>query len=143
MYTLDVYTRRGRATGSVHTTSGGSVTTRVFVGRQRMTRRSLVGAALAVGVSVPIGIARRAGAVPPSAGPVPLTLPPTTGPYPVGTVSLHLVDRSRPDPVAGPGHYRELMASVWYPARDVGRYPLTRWMPAAPLRGLLTDIGFD
>jgi hypothetical protein len=35
------------------------------------------------------------------------------------------------------------MASVWYPARDVWRYPLARWTPAAPLRGLLTAAGFD
>ncbi|WP_373301965.1 hypothetical protein [Streptomyces eurythermus] len=31
-----------------------------------------------------------------------LRLPVPTGPYPVGTVQLHLVDRSRPDDIAGP-----------------------------------------
>jgi predicted dienelactone hydrolase len=61
----------------------------------------------------------------------------------VGTVSLHLVDTARPDPVAGPGHFREVMASIWYPARNAGRCPPERWLPAAPLRALLADAGFD
>ena len=105
-----------------------------------MTRRGMIGAALAVGVALPIGGVGGAWAA--SSGPVRLRLPAPTGPHPVGTVALHLVDGSRPDPVAGPGHFRELMASVWYPARDVGRYPLARWMPAAALRALLTSAGF-
>src|SRR2546423_1946495 len=90
------------------TNLGGSMTTPMFIGRQRVTRRGVLGAALAAGVSLPIGLARPGWAAAASRGPVQLTLPPSTGPYPVGTVSLHLVDRSRPDPVAGPGHYREL-----------------------------------
>ena len=76
-----------------------------------LTRRHLLTAALATGVAVPLG--GRAWAAP---GTPRLTLPAPTGPHRLGTVSLHLVDRSRPDPVAGPGRYRELMASVWYPA---------------------------
>jgi predicted dienelactone hydrolase len=99
-------------------------------------------AALAVGAAIPIGAASRASGASANPGPVRLTLPAPTGPYPVGTVDLHLVDPSRPDPVAGPGHYRELMASVWYPARDVRRYPRAPWMPPAPLRALLTYNGF-
>jgi len=35
------------------------------------------------------------------------------------------------------------MASVWYPARDVGRYARAPWMLAAPLRALLASGGFD
>ena len=118
------------------------MTTSAF-SRKPMTRRRMVGAALAAAVAVPIGAAGRAWAAPVSAGPVELTLPPPTGPYPVGTVSLHLVDGSRPDPVAGPGHYRELMASVWYPARDVRRYPLAPWMSPAAARARLTSAGFE
>ncbi|MGO4758181.1 hypothetical protein AB4212_57870, partial [Streptomyces sp. 2MCAF27] len=38
-----------------------------------------------------------------------------TGPYPVGMVELHLVDQGRKERW-GPGD-RELMVSVWYPAR--------------------------
>jgi len=52
-----------------------------------------------------------------------LTLPPPTGPYQVGTTSLPLIDRSRPNPWASAPRYRELMVSVWYPARDTARYP--------------------
>jgi predicted dienelactone hydrolase len=103
------------------------------------TRRHLLAAALAVPLAAPLGGAGRAWAAPAR-----LTLPRPTGPHPVGTVSLHLVDRSRPDPVAGPGHHRELMAGVWYPAtRDARRHPVASWMPAAPLRELLVSAGFD
>ncbi|MEV0809637.1 dienelactone hydrolase family protein [Micromonospora sp. NPDC050200] len=113
-----------------------------------LTRRNLLAAALATGVAVPLGGAGRGWAVPAQAAPgqARLTLPPPTGPHRVGTVSLHLVDSSRPDPVAGPGHHRELMASVWYPtARDAAarRHPLALWMPAAPMRALLESAGFD
>jgi predicted dienelactone hydrolase len=104
-----------------------------------LTRRHLLTAALATGVAVPF-----AGADPGWAAPARLTLPAPTGRHPVGTVSLHLVDRSRPDPVAGPGHHRELMVSVWYPAaRDARRAQIAEWLGAAPLRALLTANGFD
>jgi predicted dienelactone hydrolase len=91
---------------------------------------------------VPIAIAGPVSAAPVAPGPVQLTLPAPTGPYPVGTVPLHLVDNSRPDPVAGPGHHRELMASVWYPAQDVGRYPRAPWMSPAATQALLTSLGY-
>jgi dienelactone hydrolase len=45
-----------------------------------------------------------------------LSLPPPTGPCPVGTTSLHLTDTSRPDPWAAGVTERELMVSLWYPA---------------------------
>lgn len=64
----------------------------------------------------------------PSPPPVLLRLPTPTGQFPVGTVSLHLVDRSRANPWAASPPYRELMVSVWYPARDVARYPVTPQM---------------
>jgi hypothetical protein len=38
------------------------------------------------------------------------------GPYRVGTASLHLIDRSRPDPWVSDPPYRELMVSLFYPA---------------------------
>jgi dienelactone hydrolase len=107
-----------------------------------MTRRHLVGAALAVGAGLPLIGAGRASAAPVAGGPARLILPAPTGPYPVGTVSLHLADRSRPDPAAGPGRFRELMAGVWYPARDVSRHPLAPWTSPAVLRELLTSAGF-
>ena len=104
-----------------------------------LTRRHLLTAALATGVAVPLG----AGAAQAAPGPARVTLPPPTGPHRLGTVSLHLVDRSRPDLVAGPGQHRELMVSVWYPAaREAPRHPVAPWMAAAPLRELLDSAGF-
>ncbi len=51
----------------------------------------------------------------PTAIPVP-KLPPMTGPHPVGTTSLYLVDENRPEIyTADPDDNRELMAQFWYP----------------------------
>ncbi|QLQ35379.1 hypothetical protein [Micromonospora robiginosa] len=86
---------------------------------------SLVACTLTVTAATPSSASHRGG--PP--GPVGderaprLTLPAPTGPYPVGTTDLHLVDRSRSDPWTAVPTHRELMVSVWYPARDVGRFP--------------------
>ncbi|TYC00274.1 acetylhydrolase [Micromonospora sp. WP24] len=108
-----------------------------------LTRRRLLTTALATGVAVPLG-ARWAAPAQAASGPARLTLPAPTGPHRVGTVPLHLVDRSRPDPIAGPGHHRELMVSVWYPAgRDAWRHPVAPWLPAAPMAALLAANGFD
>src|SRR3954451_18734057 len=46
-----------------------------------------------------------------------LTLPTPTGQKRVGVVQLHLVDRGRPDPWVSSQPVRELMVSVWYPAK--------------------------
>ncbi|MFI9591404.1 alpha/beta hydrolase family protein [Nonomuraea sp. NPDC052265] len=48
---------------------------------------------------------------------VTVTLPAPGGPHPVGTVAVRLVDRSRHDPLVRSKPYRELMVSLWYPAR--------------------------
>ncbi|WP_108999194.1 alpha/beta hydrolase family protein [Streptomyces rishiriensis] len=117
------------------------MTTTPFISRKGMTRRSVLGAALA---AVPFAaVSGPAGADPAAPAVTRLMLPVPTGPHPVGTVQLHLVDRSRPDDIAGPGHFRELMATVWYPARDVQRYPVAPWMPAGALQAFLTDVGFS
>ncbi|MFI1713193.1 alpha/beta hydrolase family protein [Streptomyces litmocidini] len=116
-----------------------------FISRGSVTRRSVLGAALAAGAAMPFaGAAGPAWAGPAAVAPAAtrLTLPAPTGPHPVGTARLHLVDRSRPDDIAGSGHFRELMATVWYPARDVRRYPVAPWMPAGALRAFLADVGF-
>ncbi|MEV0280924.1 esterase [Streptomyces sp. NPDC050610] len=47
-------------------------------------------------------------------------LPAPTGPYRVGTSSLHLTDHSRADPWK-PAERRELMVSFWYPAAGGGK----------------------
>ncbi|MFR0355561.1 alpha/beta hydrolase family protein [Streptomyces sediminimaris] len=49
-------------------------------------------------------------------------MPGLSGPYPVGTVSLRLVDGSRPDPWVTSRPYRELMVDVRYPARTAAGY---------------------
>ncbi|WP_217707814.1 alpha/beta hydrolase family protein [Nonomuraea rhodomycinica] len=49
-----------------------------------------------------------------------VALPAPTGPRPVGTVTLHLVDRGRPDPWVPTEKARELMVSLWYPAAKGG-----------------------
>jgi hypothetical protein len=45
-----------------------------------------------------------------------LVLPPPTGPYRLGTVSLDLVDPSRPDPWVPGIPFREMIVSIVYPA---------------------------
>ncbi|WBP90543.1 alpha/beta hydrolase family protein [Kitasatospora cathayae] len=59
-------------------------------------------------------------------------LPQPTGPYPIGTTSLHLTDAGREDPWQ-PGRKRELMISFWYPtARPAAGEDRARYMaPAA------------
>jgi hypothetical protein len=51
-----------------------------------------------------------------------LRLPALTGRYQVGTVALHLIDRSRPDPWVASPPYRELMISAFYPAQDFDKF---------------------
>src|SRR3984957_10996302 len=46
-------------------------------------------------------------------------LPGPTGPGPVGVTSLWLTDTSRPDPWAPGVTARELMVSLWYPAKSL------------------------
>ncbi|WP_231509144.1 alpha/beta hydrolase family protein [Streptosporangium roseum] len=48
-------------------------------------------------------------------------LPKPAGPHPVGTTSLYLKDTSRPDPWVPSVKARELMVSLWYPAKSPGR----------------------
>src|SRR5260370_42058984 len=43
-------------------------------------------------------------------------LPPPTGPFGVGRVTVHWTDTSRVEPLAADRAYRELMVDVWYPA---------------------------
>jgi predicted dienelactone hydrolase len=48
-------------------------------------------------------------------------LPKPTGPYPIGTVTWHLVDAARQETQSPqPGGPRELMIQVWYPAESAG-----------------------
>lgn len=119
------------------------MTTTSFTGRAQPTRRTLLGATIAAGIAVPFGLATRAAAATNApAAPARLIIPPPTGPHRVGTVDLHLVDASRPDPL-NPGRPYPLMAGIWYPARDADRYPIAPWMTAGTFQAWLADVGFD
>ena len=67
-------------------------------------------------------------------------LPTPTGPYPVGTTSVHLTDTSRPDPWAAGAAARELMVSLWYPATPSGG-PRAQYMTLAESELQLTSRG--
>lgn len=79
-----------------------------------------------------------------AADPVPLALPPPTGTRALGAIELHLVDRDRPDPWH-PDQPREVMVTVWYPARHGGdeRRPFPYLPPGAAAafeHGGLADV---
>lgn len=45
-------------------------------------------------------------------------LPDLTGPYPIGTTNLYLVDNTRPETLTpNPDDHRELLVQIWYPAQ--------------------------
>ncbi|GAA0953283.1 alpha/beta hydrolase family protein [Virgisporangium aurantiacum] len=60
--------------------------------------------------------------------PIQLVLPAPTGPNRVGTVSLHLIDASRPAPWVPATPTREFMVQIWYPATSVRGYPRAPWV---------------
>lgn len=121
---------RARATGpSTVSKAAGNVTGRVT---GRVTGKVAGLAVLVLAVSLPASNASAgagAGAGANVARPIGVSLPAPGGPYPVGTVAMRLVDRSRPDPLVAAKPYRELMISLWYPAAGGG--PLAPHM--APL----------
>jgi dienelactone hydrolase len=102
--------------------------------RKSRIRRMLMGGAVAGGLAPALAIpAAAVSAVSPATvarqkSLARLSLPAPGGPHPIGTVALHLVDRSRHDPWVASQRYRELMVSVLYPARDTARYPVAPQM---------------
>ncbi|MFI9047765.1 alpha/beta hydrolase family protein [Streptomyces sp. NPDC053427] len=92
---------------------------------KRIHRSAAVLAALALALPLPIAAAGTAFAAPPSAvaasAPAPsavqLELPRPSGPYAIGRDTLHLTDASRRDPWVPSAGARELMVSMYYPAR--------------------------
>ncbi|MEV6298965.1 hydrolase [Actinoplanes sp. NPDC051861] len=73
-----------------------------------------------------------------------LVLPPPSGPADVGTVTMHLVDRSRPDPWVATERVRELMVQIWYPARSVHGRERAAWVsPGVAARINPPDSGFE
>ncbi len=62
-------------------------------------------------------------------------LPEPTGPFPVGTTKLHLVDRTRAEIFTpGPSDHRELVVQVWYPAQVAPGARRATYMEKAPLQ---------
>ena len=92
----------------------------------RLRPPGLLAGGVACAVLAGVLVAGPAGAT----SPLQLTLPAPTGSESVGTVSLHLIDPGRQDPWV-PGRQRELMVSIWYPARHTEHYPAVPWMPPA------------
>ena len=70
-----------------------------------------------------------------------LTLPPPTGPFQIGTVSLHLIDTSRPDPWVPSDRTRQLMIQIWYPADHADSYPRAPYTTPATARAWQKSIG--
>ncbi|MBC3983762.1 lipase [Streptomyces sp. AC536] len=93
-----------------------------------LPRRAVLGGVAAAGLAaaLPLPLAAPASAAPRS-GAFRFDLPAPTGPHPVGTTHLHLVDHTRTERwTEEPNRPRELMVSVWYPARagaDAPRAP--------------------
>ena len=102
-----------------------------------MTLRRLLPTVLAAGFAAASVAAGPAAA---STTPLQIALPAPTGPDPVGTVSLHLVQDDRPDPWVA-GRPRELMVSPWYPARHADRYPTAAYIPDAAWTSLEQNQG--
>ncbi|MFI6600877.1 alpha/beta hydrolase family protein [Nonomuraea sp. NPDC050536] len=69
---------------------------------------------------------------------VTVSLPAPGGPYAVGTFAVRLVDRTRPDPLVKSKPYRELMVSLWYPAKQPGQS-----LPVAPHMAPLAAADWD
>ncbi|HYN92321.1 MAG TPA: hydrolase, partial [Pilimelia sp.] len=99
-------------------------------------RSTLAAIATAASLLAPASGPARAAPEPPALGRVAastatqLVLPTPTGRRDIGTVSLHLVDRSRPDPWLPARPAREIMVQLWYPARAVRPYPRAPWVSA-------------
>lgn len=76
--------------------------------------------------------------------PVTINVPAPAGRNAIGTTELHLVDHARND-ASAPGGKRELMVSVWYPARSGADGPIAKYMPpltsAAVNPALMKSLG--
>jgi dienelactone hydrolase len=56
--------------------------------------------------------------------------PALSGPFPVGTTSMRLVDENRPEPTV-PSAKRELMIQIWYPAEKLKGFKYARYRDPA------------
>lgn len=96
----------------------------VGVDRRTVTTSALLGAAMLLAGG---GVAQAR-----VANDITVRLPSPTGPHRIGVTTLHLVDQHRRDPWDSTIPVRELMATVFYPARTVRGCPIAPHMtPAA------------
>jgi predicted dienelactone hydrolase len=114
------------------------------------SRRLSAAATLALALSLPLSLtavgATSASAVPQAAtsgtasAPAPAQkaeLPRPTGPYAVGRDTLHLVDTGRTDPWVPSAGPRQLMVSMYYPARHGSSGPTAPYMTTEEARLLI------
>ncbi|NRQ33808.1 alpha/beta hydrolase [Nonomuraea sp. NN258] len=80
-------------------------------------KKTVAASVLALSASMAVPGTSPAAASPPVTSLPVTSLPAPTGGHPVGRTDLHLVDSSRPDPWVAGRDARELMVSLWYPAR--------------------------
>jgi D-alanyl-D-alanine carboxypeptidase len=59
----------------------------------------------------------------------PQTLPPPTGPYPIGRISFHWIDASRQEVTNNSTAPRELLVYLWYPAERTATGPPAPYFP--------------
>lgn len=80
-----------------------------------------------------------------SIGTIAVQLPVLTGPYPVGTIGLELIDYSRLDSLAPTPQPRDLMVSLYYPtskhAINSGNYTFAPYITPITASALSTYIG--
>lgn len=95
-----------------------------------LPRRAVLGGVAAVGLTAALSSPGAATAFAASRGPAfRIDLPAPTGPHEVGTAHLHLVDPARTERWADElNRPRELMASIWYPARRAADGPPARYV---------------
>ncbi|WKX71120.1 alpha/beta hydrolase [Streptomyces sp. XD-27] len=125
------------------------------------TRRAALAAALVAAVSLPLAAAGAASAEPRTDASSPtaaatgataldvrsnqnirLELPRLSGPYAVGRDTIHLTDRSRPDPWVSEAKARELMVDLYFPARP-GTGRAAPYMSTEEARLLLESRDLD
>lgn len=105
------------------------------VGRRTVTSTAAAAALLLVGGSLARAQSAKATRPAPTTDDVTLRLSAPSGPHRIGVTTLYLVDRSRRDPWE-PLPVREVMVSVFYPARTVRGRPIAPQMTAGAAAAL-------
>ncbi|GAA2950778.1 alpha/beta hydrolase [Streptomyces enissocaesilis] len=109
---------------------------------RRRTAAVLLALALPLSLpAVPAGTALAA-SPPPASRTAQLQLPLPTGPYATGRQTLHLTDKSRRDPWVPSAGARELMVSMYYPARPGTGGQVAEYMTTEEARLLLESQGY-